>query len=454
MSASDAGPDGPGGPSGAPRSPDAAADAWLRGRELFGIRPGLARMRVLLDRLGRPEARFDALHVVGSNGKTSTVTMAAALLSRPGARVGAYVSPHLVAFRERVHVDGLPVGAAAFASAVARTRAAAEAIEADPDVDLDGPVAQFEAVTAAAFLALADAGVDRAVVEAGLGGRWDATNVLPDRPPSGAPAVAVLTSVSLEHTRWLGHTVAEIAAEKVEVLRPGGILVLADGLPDEAREVADRVAAGRGATVVVAPPGSAADDGRGGARVGGPGYQRANLATAMAAVAAYEGHATDPDGAAVRAARRIVVPGRFETVSGGPGHDGPTVIHDGAHNPAGFAALADAVAEAAPPRPVVVLLGVLDDKDPAAMVSALAPVADAVVVTAPRNPRALPVERLAATVRDALPGVDVGIDPSAHGGLARARTLAGPGGTVLVTGSLHLVAELRRGPDAPPGAAF
>ncbi|MGE4427761.1 MAG: folylpolyglutamate synthase/dihydrofolate synthase family protein [Solirubrobacteraceae bacterium] len=476
--------------------PDAAADAWLRHRELFGIRPGLGRMRLLLDRLDRPETRFDAIHVVGSNGKTSTVTMAAAMLARPGTRVGAYVSPHLVAFRERIHVDGRPLSPEAFAAAVAQTRAAAEAMEADPALDLDGPVTQFEAVTAAAFVALADAGVDCAVIEAGLGGRWDATNVLPAAPPSGSPAVAVLTSVSLEHTRWLGHTVAEIATEKVEVLRPGGVLVLAAGLPAEAREVADRVAAERGATVVVAPPTPGGPAGTvspaapaaipvAGASGGAlpvprpvhgvgrpvPGYQRANLATAVMAVTAYRGEAADPDGAAVRAAGRIVVPGRFEVVEGGagvgpgdasPGADaagpdrprGPIVIHDGAHNPAGFAALADAVAEAAPPRPIVVLLGVLDDKDPSAMVARLERVAETVVVAAPRNPRALDAGRLAAVVTATLPDVAVHVASSAHDGLARARTLAGPEGTVLVTGSLHLVAELRRGAQAPPGAAF
>ncbi|MGX6447554.1 bifunctional folylpolyglutamate synthase/dihydrofolate synthase, partial [Patulibacter sp. S7RM1-6] len=234
-----------------------AAEAWLLGRELFGIRPGLGRMRVLLRRLGDPQARFDAIHVVGSNGKTSTVTMAAALLERRGIRAGAYVSPHLVSFRERVQVAGAVSDPAAFAGAVERVRAAAEALEAeaadrpadDPE-GLDGPVTQFEAVTAAAFLVLADAGVACAVVEAGLGGRWDATNVLPAAPPSGRPAVAVLTSVSLEHTRWLGDTVEAIAGEKVAVLREGGVLVLADGLPAGARRVATERADALGARLV------------------------------------------------------------------------------------------------------------------------------------------------------------------------------------------------------------
>lgn len=432
-----------------------AAEDWLLGRELFGIRPGLDRMRVLLRRLGDPQARFDAIHVVGSNGKTSTVTMAAALLERRGVRSGAYVSPHLVSFRERVHVGGAPCDPGPFAAAVARVRAAAEALEAeaagrpadDPDA-VDGPVTQFEAVTAAAFLVLADAGVACAVVEAGLGGRWDATNVLPDAPPSGHPPVAVLTSVSLEHTRWLGDTVEAIAGEKVAVLHPGGTLVLADGLPAGARRVATDHAAALAARVVDAPAGPGGD-------VPSPGaarYQRRNLATAIAAVDAYLGGPRD--GAAERdVAAAVTVPGRFEVVDDGAG-GGPVVMHDGAHNLAGFEALADALDAAPPARPVVLLVGVLDDKDPAGMLAAMADWADEVVVTRPRNPRALPAERLAEIAATALPDRPVRTAADAHEGLAVARTLAGPGGTVLATGSLHLVADLRRGPDAGPGARF
>ncbi|WP_051472234.1 bifunctional folylpolyglutamate synthase/dihydrofolate synthase [Patulibacter minatonensis] len=438
-----------------------AAEEWLLGRELFGIRPGLARMAALLRRLGDPQTRFEAIHVVGSNGKTSTVTMAAALLARRGVRSGAYVSPHLVSFRERVMVDGEPAAPGLFAAAVERVREAAEALEADgpeaADDALDGPVTQFEAVTAAAFLVLAESGVACAVVEAGLGGRWDATNVLPDarRPgPDGTPrpAVAVLTSISLEHTRWLGDTVAEIAAEKVAVLRPGGTLVLADGLPSSAHDVAEARAAEQGGTVVEADPDPGAD-------VPTPGaarYQRRNLATAIAAVGAHLGPGADRDHAAEReVATHVVVPGRFETVERpGPGEDGVVVIHDGAHNEAGFEALAGALDDAAPSRPVVAVVGVLDDKDPAGMLAAFDRWCDVLVATAPSNPRRLPADALAQAAGTALAGRDVHVVEGAHDALLRARTLAGSRGTVLVTGSLHLVADLRRGRGAGPGARF
>jgi dihydrofolate synthase/folylpolyglutamate synthase len=428
------------------------AEAWLLGRELFGIRPGLDRMVVLLRHLGDPQDAFDAIHVVGSNGKTSTVTMAAALLRRRGIRSGAYVSPHFVSFRERVLVDGVPAPPGPFAAAVERVREAAEELEAgrageDP---LDGPVTQFEAVTAAAFLVLAEAGVECAAIEAGLGGRWDATNVLPPGRPG--PRVAVLTSVSLEHTRWLGDTVEAIAGEKVAVLRPGGILVLAEGLPPAARAVAERIAAERGATVVEA----AADPGPDVPTPGAAHYQRRNLATAIAAVGAQLGPAAGRDPVAERdVATRVVVPGRFEVVErpAGPG-GGVTVIHDGAHNEAGFRALADALDAAAPSRPLVAVVGVLDDKDPAGMLAALDRWCDVLVATAPSNPRRLPADELAAVAATALPGRETHVSPAAHGALDLARTLAGPRGTVLVTGSLHLVADLRRGPGAGPGARF
>lgn len=428
----------------------AVAEGWLLERELFGIRPGLTRMRALLARLDDPQQAFDAIHVVGSNGKTSTVTIAAALLERRGIRAGAYVSPHLVSFRERVMIGGEPAAPAAFAAAVMRVRHAA--LELERDGALDGEVTQFEAVTAAAFVALREARVACAVIEAGLGGRWDATNVLPDRQPrTRRRSTAVLTSVSLEHTRWLGDTVAEIAGEKVEVLRPNGTLVLAADVPDAAVAVAVDTAKARHARLVRAPSEPEADV----PTPGAPGYQRHNLATAIAAVDAYLGESVARDADAERdVAARIAVPGRFETVDGGAGEDAVTVIHDGAHNAAGAAALADALAVAAPARPVVLVVGVLDDKDPAEMLAALGPWCDAFVAVAPRNPRAIPAERLAAIAREAFPTGDVRIAADAQDGIEQARALAAPRGTVVATGSLHLVADLRRGRDAGPGASF
>ena len=188
----------------------ADAERYLLSLELFGMRFGLDRMRRLMTVLGSPQERFGSVHVVGTNGKSSTTRMIAAILRRHGLRAGAYLSPHLASFTERIRVDDADVSPERFAAAVERARRAAEKVDRTL-VDGDR-VTQFEALTAAAYDELAAEGVEVAVVEAGLGGRWDATNVIGAR-------IAVLTNVGLEHTRWLGPTVADIAREKLERLR-------------------------------------------------------------------------------------------------------------------------------------------------------------------------------------------------------------------------------------------
>jgi dihydrofolate synthase / folylpolyglutamate synthase len=187
------------------------ADAYIDSLELFGMRFGLERMHGLLDRLGNPERSFDAIHVVGTNGKGSTTLYAEALLRAEGVPVGAYLSPHLTSFRERIRIGGAEIDPAAYESAVLLVR---EAVGAD--------VTQFEALTGAAFAAFAAAEVRWAVVEAGLGGRLDATNVLP------RSRVQVLTNVSLEHTELLGATREAIVAEKLAVVPAGGVVVVGE----------------------------------------------------------------------------------------------------------------------------------------------------------------------------------------------------------------------------------
>src|SRR4051794_23775551 len=190
------------------------------------MRFGLERIRRLLTALGSPQAAFRAVHVVGTNGKSSTTRFAAAMLEAHGLRAGAYLSPHLTTFAERIRIGDADLPGDDFGAAVERAAEAARKVERGLE---DGElVTQFELLTAAAFSALAEAGVDVAVVEAGLGGRWDATNVL-DAP------VVVLTNVGLEHTRWLGPTVRDIAQEKLAVVRAGGdgvTLVLGDDQPE------------------------------------------------------------------------------------------------------------------------------------------------------------------------------------------------------------------------------
>src|SRR3954452_16263811 len=234
------------------------AERYLQGLELFGMRFGLDRIRRLLTVLGTPQHAFDSIHVVGSNGKSSTVRMIAALLRAHGRRAGAYLSPHLVGYEERVEVDGMPLDRDAFAAAVERTARAAALV--DRTAAEDDRVTQFEVLTAAALAELARSAVQVAVVEAGLGGRYDATNVL-------SSSVQVLTSVGLEHTRWLGPTIRHIAREKLAVVRDGGTLVVGADLHPEAREEAESAAARHGARLVTAGPA---------APLGLPAYQERN----------------------------------------------------------------------------------------------------------------------------------------------------------------------------------
>jgi dihydrofolate synthase / folylpolyglutamate synthase len=205
------------------------AERYLLSLELFGMRFGLDRMRRLMTALGSPQERFGSIHVAGTNGKSSTVRMTAAILRRHGLNVGAYLSPHLVSFNERIRVDDEDLDPDRFGAAVARAARAAEKV--NRTLEEGDRVTQFEALTAAAYSELGEAGVDVAVIEAGLGGRYDATNVIPSR-------VQVLTNVGLEHTRWLGPTIADVAAEKLDIVRPGGTLVVGADLEPDAMALA------------------------------------------------------------------------------------------------------------------------------------------------------------------------------------------------------------------------
>ena len=398
------------------------AERYLLGLELFGMRFGLDRMRRLLTALDQPQERFPSIHVVGSNGKSSTTRMIAAILQRHGMRTGAYLSPHLVSFTERVRVDDIDASPERFAAAVQRAAHAAELV--DRTLGPDDRVTQFEALTAAALAELAAAEVDAAVIEAGLGGRWDATNVLPSR-------VQVLTNVELEHTRWLGPTVADIAAEKADVVRPGGTLVLGSGLHPDARAVAERVAAERDATVVVAP----VDPGVDVAALGG--HQRRNFAAAIEAARAFLGELDDE--AVADAGGQVAVPGRFEVL------DDQLVI-DGAHNAPGMAALAEALPGFLAGRPLVAVVSILDDKDPSAMLRELLPLCDQVVFCRIQNPRGLSPATLASIAQQlgGAGGGGIHTERDVHAAVDLARELAGPDGVVLATGSIYLLADLLR----------
>jgi dihydrofolate synthase / folylpolyglutamate synthase len=402
-------------------SPEDAA-RYLLGLEVFGMRFGLDRMQRLMTVLGHPERSFDAIHVVGTNGKSSTVRMIAAILERHGLRTGAYLSPHLVDFWERIRVGDHDLDAEAFAAAV--QRAAGAAAKVDRTLSEGDRVTQFEALTAAAYAELAAQGIDVAVVEAGLGGRYDATSVIDSR-------VQVLTNVGLEHQRWLGPTLRDIAREKLAVVKrrdhPPGTLVCGDLAP-EVEEEARAAAREAGARLVFAP----ADPG---VPLTAPGaFQRRNFALARVAAEAYLGELDD---ASVRAAAAAVqVPGRMQVVS-----REPLTIVDGAHNPSGMQALVEALPEVVGDRPLVAAVAVLDDKDAAAMLRALLPGCDAVVFTRARNPRAYPPATLQSLAQQLGFGSTF-TAASPDEALRRARELAGREGAVLATGSIYLVADL------------
>jgi len=398
------------------------AEAHLLSLELFGMRFGLERMRRLLTALGSPQKRFAAIHVVGTNGKSSTVRMCAALLEAHGVRTGAFLSPHLTTFAERIRIGDADLDPDAFGAAV--QRAAVAAAKVDRTLEAGERVTQFELVTAAAFDELARRGVEVAVVEAGLGGRHDATNVL-------AAPVCVLTNVGLEHTRWLGPTVVDIAREKLAVVPADATLVT--GLLEP--EVAE-LARATGARIVAAEPLESAL----------PGYQATNFAVAVAAARAHLG-ALDPR-IVTEVAGRVRVPGRMQVVA-----DAPLTIYDGAHNPSGVAALAAALPELVGARPLIAVISVLDDKDASGMLRALLGKTSAAVFTSSRNPRALPPATL-ASLADQVGGPPSEIVPNPRAAVARAQELAGPAGAVLATGSIYLVADLLGDPERRRASAL
>lgn len=414
------------------------------------IVPDLDRIRDLLDLLGSPQRAYPAIHLAGTNGKTSTTRMVDSLLRAFGLRVGRYTSPHLTSVTERIAVDGDPLEPAGFAAAhddVAPYAGLVDARHADP-------VTYYELLTAMAFAHFAQVPVDVAVVEVGLGGRWDATNVL-DAP------VAVITPIGLDHMEYLGGTLAEIAAEKAAIVTPGATMVSAGQAPEAAavllRRAAEvgaavlgegvefgvldrRVAVGGQQLTLRTPAGDYPDLFL---PLHGP-HQAANAACALAAVEAFLGGGRAPlDLESVRAGLAgASSPGRLEVL-----RTAPTVIVDAAHNPAGMAATVAAVQESFTFTRLVGVLGVLADKDAAGILGALEPVLAEVVVTEPDSPRALPLHRLAALAVEAFGADRVLVESALVDALeaaveaAEAEGLGGAG--VLVTGSIVTVGAAR-----------
>ena len=418
------------------------------------IEPSLDRITMLLDFLGTPQRRYRSVHLTGTNGKTSTARLVEALLGAAGHRTGRLTSPHLTSIRERIALAGQPIGEADFVDVWRETVFQAECV----DAAMEHPLSFFEMTVAMGYLAFARAEVDVAVVEVGMGGRWDATNVIDAE-------VSVILPIALDHTDYLGPTTVDIAREKAGVIKPGSVVVSARQAPEvlevlqeRADEVDARLALlDRSFSVVDRRP---ADDGQVITVHGLHGtyaevhlalrgqHQADNAACALAATEALLGRALDPDDVR-RALAAVASPGRLDVRPGQP-----AVVLDAAHNPHGARSLVDALDEIAPDRRRLAVVAAMADKDVEGLLHELAPAVDEIVCTANSSPRSLAADELAAIAARFFRPSQVHIARDVETALTVARTRAAPSGAdreavVLVTGSVVTVADAERLLPAP-----
>lgn len=414
--------------------------AYLEGLSRFGIRLGLERMQELVIRLGHPEKKYPTIHITGTNGKGSTTACLAAILQEAGFRTGMYTSPHLERYTERMRIDGLEVEEAVFAHAIEQTAAAARDMERD---GLEHPT-QFEVLTAAAFVMFAAMKVDYAVIEVGLGGSLDSTNVIESR-------VAVITNVTLEHEDRCGSTIREIAEHKAGIIKKNSrVLTAAQG---EALEVIRRRAADCGAVVQVLgeewqaqmqsvsltgiawmlqqPNGSSWPLQ---ARLVGE-HQVYNASLAVMAALTVRETAVNQE-AVARGLAKACWPGRFEVL-----RTQPPLVVDGAHNPAGAAVLRRTLDQVFPGREVLFLLGILKDKDIEGITGLLVREQDRVIAVRPLSERAAEAGDLASH----FPPHQVEAVPDWEEGVNRLLELAEqePRKVACVAGSLYLLGAVR-----------
>jgi dihydrofolate synthase/folylpolyglutamate synthase len=416
--------------------------------------PTLDRIRALVDLLGDPQRNFPVIHVAGTNGKTTTARIIDAILRGFGLRVGRFTSPDLVSPTERISVDGEPISDRRFVDTYDDIRPYLELVDKDQPV----PLSYFEVLTAMGFAAFADAPVDVAVVEVGMGGTWDSTNVVDGR-------VAVVTPVGLDHMKYLGDTIGKIAGEKAGIIKPEAVAVLAAQEPDAAEVLLRRVAE-VGATV--AREGSEFGVASRSVAVGGQvlsiqglagmyeelfvplhgAHHAQNTAVGLAAVEAFLGAGADTGVIDVEVVRQALLgassPGRLEVVRGAP-----TVIVDAAHNPHGMAASVAALGESFSFRRLVGVLAVLGDKDATGMLELLEPVLDELVVTESSSPRRMSADDLAALAVPVFGAERVVVEPRLDDAIEAAVQLAEEGeeqlggSGVLVTGSVSTAGEAR-----------
>ena len=421
-------------------------DAFLDARIGQGVRPGLERIAGLLEFMGDPQSTYPSIHVAGTNGKTTVSRMVQQILGTHGFAVGGFTSPHLESLEERFSLHGRPVTPEELTQAVADNAWFVVGYEQEADTT----VTYFEVTAALAFAIFAEAAVDAAVIEVGLGGRLDATNVVDG-------AVSVITGIGMDHTEFLGDTIAEITGEKAAILKRGGTLV-SGLLDDEALRVVEArveetastwMHAGRDYSVVEAITGVGGwqcsiagiygeyDDlflpihGR---------HQVDNLATAIATAEMFTGRELDPDALAVAVASTSS-PGRLEVVG-----RRPLVLADGAHNPQGFAGLARTLADEFPSLPWHLVLGVRGDRSIADLVAPLKGLVGHVHGTRADDPASIDPETVAVEAGSIL-DVPFSVHPRSLEALAAAKVGAGTDGGVVVAGSLYVVGEVRAASD-------
>ena len=408
----------------------------------FGSHPGLDCIRRLLERMGNPQDSLRFVHVAGTNGKGSTSAAIASALTKAGYKTGLYISPYIEDFCERIQMDGKPIPHAELARCVEEIRPFAEGVAAEPGARHP---TEFEIITALAFRYYAQTGCDVVVLEVGLGGRFDATNVI------GPPLASVITSISYDHTEILGDTLSRIAYEKSGIIKKGGLAVSSPGQDPDALAVMMEACASSDNTLTVPSLRgvrvlSEGIDGTeilyGDRRLFIPlcgRHQIANFLTAYEALRALRERRgfVIPDEAIAEGFAAVRFPARMEVL-----HRSPLVILDGAHNPGGAATLADSIDRYLSDRKITMILGILADKDYRTVIPLLARRAGRLLAVRPDSPRALDPAVTMEAARPVCP--DVTAFDSYDKALGEAMRGLGPDGVLLIAGSLYLAGPMRR----------
>ncbi|MDY6796488.1 MAG: folylpolyglutamate synthase/dihydrofolate synthase family protein [Actinomycetota bacterium] len=424
------------------------AEQYLDKRARFGIKPSLDRINLLCSKLGNPQDKYPSIHITGTNGKTTTARMVSSIMEVGGAKVGRYTSPHLQSVTERICINGKPIPERDFAYSLRRILPQIE----ETDKETQDPLTYFEINTAQAFAYFAERRVDLAVFEVGLGGRWDATNMV----NSG---VQVITGVALDHVAELGGTIQEVAREKAGILKEGGIAVSAVGDEKALRVIEDACAKKRCDLKLMGRDfqllyqlSYGIDSGKVGQAIGLRGllreypelflpllgeHQAWNAACAVAACEACAGSMRALSSTEVEAGlRRVRSPGRLEVVS-----LDPLVLLDGAHNPDGASRLANVINNDLDYEHLVMVIGILSDKDFRQILELLVPLAFTVIVTRSEYERATPVRVIQSFIESM--GHECVVIEKVSEAVKFARTLAAVTDLVCVTGSLYTVGEAR-----------